>query len=68
MTISVFCACIIIGRNGWVGANANILGGVTVGKNAIVAAGAVVSNDVPANTIVGGMSAKVIRKIKNNTK
>ena len=43
-----------------------ILPGVTIGKNAIVAAGAVVTKDVPANTIVGGNPAKVIRKIDEN--
>ena len=53
-----------IGRNVWIGANATILAGVTIGDNAIVAAGAVVNMDVPADTIVGGVPAKVIRKIK----
>jgi acetyltransferase-like isoleucine patch superfamily enzyme len=37
--------------------------GVTIGENAIVAAGAVVSKDVPANTIVGGIPAKIIKEI-----
>ena len=55
---------IVIGRNAWIGANATILAGVTVGENAIVAAGAVVSKDVPANTVVGGVPAKVIREIR----
>ncbi|MBR0304760.1 MAG: sugar O-acetyltransferase [Bacteroidales bacterium] len=58
---------IVIGRNAWIGANATILAGVKVGENAIVAAGAVVSKDVPANTIVGGVPAKVIRMIKQET-
>ena len=53
----------ILKRNCWIGANATILPGVTVGENAIVAAGAVVSKDVPANTIVGGIPAKVIKQI-----
>ena len=59
---------IVIGRNAWIGANATILAGVKVGENAIVAAGAVVSKDVPANTIVGGVPAKVIRMIKQDNK
>jgi len=50
-------------RNAWIGANATILPGVTVGENAVVAAGALVSKDVPANTVVGGVPAKVIRQI-----
>ena len=54
---------VVIRKNAWIGANATILPGVTVGENAIVAAGAVVSKDVPANTIVGGVPAKIIRHI-----
>lgn len=52
---------ILIKRNAWIGAGATILPGVTIGENAIVAAGAVVNKDVPANTIVGGVPAKFIR-------
>ena len=52
-----------IKKNAWIGANATILPGVTVGENAIVAAGAVVSKDVPDNTIVGGIPAKIIKSI-----
>ena len=52
-----------IKKNAWIGAGATILQGVTIGENAIVAAGAVVSNDVPDNTIVGGIPAKIIKKI-----
>jgi acetyltransferase-like isoleucine patch superfamily enzyme len=46
----------------WIGSNATILGGVTVGRGSIVAAGAVVTKDVPPYTIVGGVPAKPIRK------
>ncbi|HEU4790826.1 MAG TPA: DapH/DapD/GlmU-related protein [Flavobacterium sp.] len=52
-----------IKRNAWIGAGAIILQGVTIGENAIVAAGAVVSNDVPDNTIVGGIPAKFLKTI-----
>lgn len=54
---------IVIKLNAWIGANATILPGVTIGENAIVAAGAVVSKDVPANTIAGGVPAKFIKAI-----
>ena len=50
-----------IKRNAWIGAAATILPGVTIGENSVVAAGAVVSKDVPANTVVGGVPAKHIK-------
>jgi len=53
-----------IRKNAWIGAGATILPGVTIGENAIVAAGAVVSKNVPANTIVGGIPAKIIKAIE----
>lgn len=53
-----------IKRNAWIGANAIILPGVTLGENAVVAAGAVVSKDVADNTVVGGVPAKIIKKIE----
>lgn len=56
-------APIHIGKGVWIGANATVTQGVTIGDNSVVAAGAVVNKDVPANTIVGGVPAKVIRKI-----
>ena len=56
-------APIVLGRNVWVGSNATILQGVTIGDNAVVAAGAVVAKDVPADTIVGGVPARPIRHI-----
>ncbi len=57
-------APIHIGKNVWIGAHATVVPGVTIGDGAIVAAGAVVTKDVPANTIVGGVPAAVIRTIE----
>lgn len=53
-----------IKKGAWIGAGATILPGVTIGENVVVAAGAVVSKDVPANTIVGGIPAKIIKSIE----
>lgn len=52
-----------IGKRVWVGAHATILAGVTVGDNAVIAAGAVVTRDVPENSVVGGVPAKIIKYI-----
>ncbi len=52
-----------IGKNVWIGSHATVTQGVTIGDGAIVAAGAVVTKDVPANTVVGGVPAKVIKEI-----
>ena len=52
-----------IGNNVWIGAHATILAGVTIGDNAVVAAGAVVTKDVPANAVVAGVPAKKIKEI-----
>jgi acetyltransferase-like isoleucine patch superfamily enzyme len=60
---ALICKPIVIRRNAWIGAAATILPGVTVGENAVVAAGAVVSKDVPANTVVGGIPANHIKNI-----
>ena len=58
-----YSAPIVLGKNVWVGSNATILQGVTIGDNAVVGAGAVVTKDVPANTVVGGVPAKFIKSI-----
>jgi acetyltransferase-like isoleucine patch superfamily enzyme len=50
-----------LGRNVWIGQRAIVLPGVTIGDNAVVAAGAVVVSDVPANTVAAGVPAKVVR-------
>ncbi|MDO4868829.1 MAG: sugar O-acetyltransferase [Bacillota bacterium] len=56
-------APIHIGKNVWIGANATVTSGVTIGDNSIVAAGAVVNKDVPANVVVGGVPARFIKNI-----
>jgi len=55
---------IIIGNDVWIGANCVVLSGVTIGDGAVIAAGAVVSKDIPPNTIAGGVPAKVIKSRK----
>lgn len=54
---------ITIGNNVWIGGHSVILPGVTIGDHSIVAAGSVVTKDVPANTIVAGNPAKLLRHI-----
>ena len=59
-----YYAPIKIGAHVWIGSNATILPGVTIGDHAVVAAGAVVTQDVPAMTVVGGVPAKVLKVIR----
>lgn len=54
---------IAIGSNCWIGAKVTILDGVTIGNNCVIAAGAVVTKNMPANSIIGGVPAKVIKPI-----
>ncbi|MEX1049618.1 MAG: DapH/DapD/GlmU-related protein [Akkermansiaceae bacterium] len=54
-----------IGRDVWIGANAVILGGVTIGDGAVVAAGAVVSKNVETGAVVAGVPARLMRKRQN---
>ena len=61
---NMFPAPVKIGNRVWIGAHAAILAGVTIGDNAVVAAGAVVTKDVPANVVVGGIPAKIIKTIE----
>lgn len=58
-------APIRIGCGVWIGANATVTSGVTIGDYAVVAAGAVVNRDVPAYTVVGGLPARVIKTLDN---
>ncbi|WP_234571146.1 DapH/DapD/GlmU-related protein [Rhodohalobacter sp. 614A] len=54
---------VLIKRNAWIGAAATILPGITIGENSVVAAGAVVTKDIPANTVVAGVPAKVMKEL-----
>ena len=60
---SMLPAPIVVGRNVWIGSNSTILQGVTIGDNSIIAAGSVVTKDVPANAIVAGVPARFSRSI-----
>ena len=60
--LHTYPAPIVLGKGVWVGSNSTILQGVTIGDYAIVAAGAVVTKDVPARTVVGGVPARVIKQ------
>lgn len=54
---------IVIEKNVWIAAGAMVIGGVTIGENSVVAAGSVITKDVPPNTLVGGNPAQIIRSI-----
>ena len=60
-------APIKIGRHVWIGSNATVLPGVTIGDWAVVAAGAVVTKDIPALAVAGGVPAKKMKKISAET-
>ena len=55
-----------IGDDVWIGGNCTILPGVTIGSNVIVAAGAVVTKDVPDNCVVAGVPARVVKALAND--
>ncbi|MCO7137096.1 sugar O-acetyltransferase [[Clostridium] leptum] len=59
---------VTIGNNVWIGGHSVINPGVTIGDNAVIASGSVVTKDVPANTVVGGCPAKVLRGIESPAK
>jgi acetyltransferase-like isoleucine patch superfamily enzyme len=59
------CQRTLVRRGASIGSGATLLGGITIGENAIVGAGSVVTKDVPANAIVAGNPAKVLRKAEN---
>lgn len=56
----------MIGRNVWIGAGVTVVPGITIGNNAVVGAGSVVTKNVPANTVVAGIPAKRIKTIEPN--
>ena len=56
---------VVIDDDVWIGANAVVLPGVTIGRHSVVAAGAVVTKDVPPFSVVAGVPAKVVRRLKN---
>ncbi|MBR0171265.1 MAG: acetyltransferase [Lachnospiraceae bacterium] len=57
---------VTIGSDVWIGGNCTILPGVTIGNNVVIAAGAVVSKDIPDNCLVGGVPAKKIKDLEND--
>jgi len=59
----VTAAPIVVGRNVWIGAGATVLQGVTIGDDAVVAAGAVVTRDVPPGVLVAGVPARVVKPV-----
>lgn len=59
---------ITIGDDVWIGGNCTILPGVMIGNNVVIAAGAVVTKDVPDNCVVAGVPAKIIKQIENDIK
>ncbi|MFP3919655.1 sugar O-acetyltransferase [Lysinibacillus telephonicus] len=63
---NMYPAPITIGHNVWIGANATVVPGVNIGDGAIIAAGAVVTKDVPPNVIVGGVPAKILKEIETS--
>lgn len=60
---SLVLKSILIKKNAWIGAGVTVLPGVTIGTNSIIAAGAVVTKDVPDNSIAGGIPARVIKDV-----
>ncbi len=63
---SIYPAPIKIGKNVWIGSNSTILSGVTIGNDAVIGAGSVVTKDVPENCVVAGNPAKIIKHIKED--
>lgn len=60
---TTYPAPVIIGKNVWIGANVTVVPGVSIGENSIIAAGSVVTKNVPENTVAGGVPAKIIKNL-----
>ena len=60
---TTYASSVVIGKNVWIGSNATILPGVKIGDNSVIAAGAVVTKDVPENVVVAGVPARFIKGI-----
>lgn len=54
---------VTIKKNAWIASNVTVLGGVTIGENSVIAAGSVVTRDIPANSLAMGIPCKVVREI-----
>lgn len=61
---ATICRPIVLEDDVWIGVNATVLSGVTVGKSAVIAAGSVVTKNVPAYAVVGGNPARVLRMLR----
>lgn len=61
---TLLCKKVVIKKNVWIGCRVTIMPGVTVGENSVIAGGAVVTKDIPANSVAAGVPAKVIKTIQ----
>lgn len=64
ITQSLIQKPITIGNDVWIGGNVTVIGGVHIGNNVVIGAGAVVTSDVPDNTVVSGVPARKIKELK----
>ena len=64
----MYCAPVTVKKGAWLCSNVVVLPGVTIGENAVIGAGSVVTKDIPANTIAMGVPCRVVRTINDNDK
>ena len=57
---------ITVGDNCWFGANVSVMPGITIGENCVISAGAVITKDMPANSVIVGVPARVLREVNEN--